>query len=213
MNIITRSEAKAAGLKHYFTGKPCKHGHIHKRMTSSGNCMECDRTNETRKEKRREYSRKERAENMEKVRERNRRSEAKHRESRIERKRKYREKNGEKIRAYYKENKIRIDTNNKQWASKNREKTAAIGAKRRAVELQRTPLWLTSSDNKAFKAKFAEAAWMTSRTGIKHHVDHFYPLQGKTVSGLHVPANLRVIPSRENHKKLNKVPTVNRLPL
>jgi hypothetical protein len=40
--IISRSEAKAAGLKRYFTGKPCKYGHVTERQVSSGRCMRCD---------------------------------------------------------------------------------------------------------------------------------------------------------------------------
>jgi hypothetical protein len=44
MKIITRSEARALGLKRYFTGKPCKHGHVAERNVS-GNCTECLREN------------------------------------------------------------------------------------------------------------------------------------------------------------------------
>jgi hypothetical protein len=36
-----RSEAKALGNRFYFTGKPCKHGHIAKRYTDKGTCCEC----------------------------------------------------------------------------------------------------------------------------------------------------------------------------
>jgi hypothetical protein len=36
----TRAEAKATGAKHYFTGEPCKHGHIALRKTK-GACIEC----------------------------------------------------------------------------------------------------------------------------------------------------------------------------
>lgn len=39
----TRSAAKEAGEKHYFTGKPCKHGHVTTRLTSTGGCLECYR--------------------------------------------------------------------------------------------------------------------------------------------------------------------------
>ncbi len=40
--ITTREEAKAKGLKHYFTGKPCKHGHVSRRFTSNGICTSCN---------------------------------------------------------------------------------------------------------------------------------------------------------------------------
>lgn len=37
-----RLEAREKGLKHYFTGKACKHGHISIQSLAKG-CMECDR--------------------------------------------------------------------------------------------------------------------------------------------------------------------------
>lgn len=43
MQIISRKAAKVAGLRHYFTGKPCKRGHLDKRFVSSFLCMECAR--------------------------------------------------------------------------------------------------------------------------------------------------------------------------
>ena len=39
--IINKKDAKAAGLDSYFTGKPCKHGHISIRRVSNGHCVEC----------------------------------------------------------------------------------------------------------------------------------------------------------------------------
>lgn len=41
MKIITRAEAKALGLKRYFTGVPCKRGHIAERSTSKSMCWAC----------------------------------------------------------------------------------------------------------------------------------------------------------------------------
>lgn len=42
--IVTRKEAKAAGLQRYFTGKPCRNGHLLQRYTSKGNCPGCLQT-------------------------------------------------------------------------------------------------------------------------------------------------------------------------
>ena len=39
--IISRKEAKALGLKRYFTGVPCKRGHIAERNTAQCSCREC----------------------------------------------------------------------------------------------------------------------------------------------------------------------------
>lgn len=44
MDIISRKAAKAAGLQHYFTGKPCKRrGHRDRRWVCSFMCVECGR--------------------------------------------------------------------------------------------------------------------------------------------------------------------------
>lgn len=45
MEIISEAAARAQGLKHYFTGKPCKRGHLSKRLVSNRHCVDCDREN------------------------------------------------------------------------------------------------------------------------------------------------------------------------
>src|SRR6478752_5486237 len=42
--IISREEARQKGLKRFFTGKPCKHGHVCERRVDSSECAECGRT-------------------------------------------------------------------------------------------------------------------------------------------------------------------------
>lgn len=44
MKKISRAEAKARGLKRYFTGKPCKYWHVCERYIS-GQCIECTYVN------------------------------------------------------------------------------------------------------------------------------------------------------------------------
>lgn len=41
MKIITRQQALADGATHYFTGVPCKHGHIASRFVTSFGCEGC----------------------------------------------------------------------------------------------------------------------------------------------------------------------------
>jgi 5-methylcytosine-specific restriction endonuclease McrA len=40
--VITRADALAAGLTRFFTGKPCKHGHLSERTSVNGGCIACN---------------------------------------------------------------------------------------------------------------------------------------------------------------------------
>ena len=39
--VITREDAKRKGLKRYFSGNPCKYGHVCERLVSNNNCITC----------------------------------------------------------------------------------------------------------------------------------------------------------------------------
>jgi hypothetical protein len=89
--ILSREEARALGLKRFFTGEPCsKQGHIAERFVCNGICLKCSS----------EQSAKNRAANLEKVRERDR-----------EHARKYRARNPER----FKENVRKWQAANWQW--------------------------------------------------------------------------------------------------
>lgn len=73
---------------------------------------------------------------------------------------------------------------------------------RRARRLKRAaPTWCRT---KHFVAIVAEAQQRRSK-GEDVHIDHIIPIAGKTVSGLHVPWNLRVIAASENLSKKNRL--------
>jgi hypothetical protein len=91
-----------------------------------------------------------------------------------------------------------------EYAKANKHKLNARTRKRQAAKIQRTPAWLTDVDNWMIEEAYELAVLRTKVTGILWEVDHVLPLQGKSVSGLHTPHNLQVIPMAQNRSKLNK---------
>jgi hypothetical protein len=55
--LLTRQEALAIGYVRYYTGKPCKHGHVAERYTKWRKCVECNAVKlaKTPKETRQKY--------------------------------------------------------------------------------------------------------------------------------------------------------------
>ena len=85
-----------------------------------------------------------------------------------------------------------------EWTKNNPDKNSARVARRRATTLCATPAWANQEE---IESIFRRAKELNLLTGVKHHVDHIVPLKGKTVCGLHVHWNLRVIPAIENISK------------
>lgn len=92
----------------------------------------------------------------------------------------------------------------RDWADRNRDKVNAKWMARDAAKKNRTPNWLTVDEHWMIEQAYDIAAKRTQMLGISFHVDHIVPLQGKTVSGLHVPWNLQVIPAKLNQQKSNR---------
>ena len=97
-----------------------------------------------------------------------------------------------------------VKEKNKLWRSNNIGYVLAKNKERHALKLQRCPKWLTADDRQKIQSIYDECRSVSLTTGVLHHVDHEIPLQGKLVSGLHVPTNLRIIPAKDNLVKKNK---------
>jgi len=98
---------------------------------------------------------------------------------------------------------LKISEYQKKNLLRDRPKKAAKTQRHRAAKMKRTPAWLTESDIWMMQEIYELAELRTRLTGISWHVDHIIPLQGKIVSGLHVPTNLQVIPAAINLSKGN----------
>lgn len=107
------------------------------------------------------------------------------------------------IKAWRENNLERIAATYREWADRNRDKVNAKWMKRDAAKKNRTPSWLTEDDIWMIEQIYEIAVQRTKMLGVDFHVDHIVPLQGKTVSGLHVPWNLQVLPAKQNRQKSN----------
>ena len=157
---------------------PCKNGNLADR-DGQGRCT-CDLCVNQRRIKMAEYSRKWSASNKEK-----RNASVKH----------WRDRNPERV----------AEMNRKagrNWSKNNKGARNAITMRRIASLIQRTPSWANFD---AIKKIYNLAAKITEETGIPHEVDHIIPLQGKTVSGLHVETNLQIITRTKNRAKHNRI--------
>ena len=90
----------------------------------------------------------------------------------------------------------------KKWSKANPDKDRAAKAANRAERIMRVPAW---ADRERIKAYYNVCAFFNEVNGYaKYHVDHIIPLNGRSVSGLHVHNNLQVIPAIDNLRKCNK---------
>ena len=111
-------------------------------------------------------------------------------------------------KSQYIKHKESILAQKREYRQANKGKiNAKVAARKKAIK-QRTPIWLTDIDFERIENGYKLAALLTKLTGISYHVDHIIPLQGKFVSGLHVPDNLRAINGIENISKKNRFEAV-----
>lgn len=184
MNILSHADAKEQALTRYFTGKPCARGHFAERMVSSRNCVACKQMDDSA------Y--------------RSKNSDAIFSTIKI-----WRSKNPQKfasiLRRYRDTHRDEIRAREREYIKNNPDKIAAKQAKRRASRLMRTPAWLSDAHSTQIENVYAEARALSKLIGEWYEVDHIIPLRGKLVSGLHVPWNLQILPSKENAIKSNRV--------
>ena len=180
---IVRNEAKKAGEPFYFSGKPCSNGHICKRHVEGG-CYECNKMHGRN--------------NMAKVRV-NRADELKARKKAEYHRNK--ERNKPKRKQYNIANADKLRARARRYAKENPESFRERNATRRARTRNATPPWLTKEMRAEIKVLHAEANALKAKFGVTFDVDHIVPLDGRHVSGLHVPWNMRVITQAENRSR------------
>lgn len=92
------------------------------------------------------------------------------------------------------------------YRKNNKDKVNHWSRMRQCEKSKRVPIWLTIDEKWLISEIYNLAKLRSECTGFKWHVDHIIPLRGKSVSGLHVPFNLQVIPEAVNKVKRNNFP-------
>jgi 5-methylcytosine-specific restriction endonuclease McrA len=185
----TRAEAKARGASYYFTGEPCKHGHIALRKTK-GACIDClkdqwAQSNEKRADYFAQYNEKEEVKNK---------------------KHEWYQANKEKVVAAANTQPLEVKRRYQAaWKERNKTWVRADTKARRRKHRQATPPWLSRKQKSEIRQIYQIAITMTKTTGEQYVVDHIVPLRSDVVCGLHVPWNLRVVTQEENLQKSNKL--------
>jgi len=98
-------------------------------------------------------------------------------------------------------NAARVAATQKRWRLRNPGVARARANEARTLRLKRRVAWANAA---AIVSFHREAQWLTESTGRLHVVDHIIPLNGRTVSGLDVANNLRVVEASANAHKTNK---------
>jgi 5-methylcytosine-specific restriction endonuclease McrA len=226
LHIVGYTEAKKLGLKRYFTGKPCKHGHVAERNTVNGCCLECARIKQAARrvsnpdkvravyrawkqrnpEVAKAATERWRANNPEKLRQQARRKYRKHRERILAVQRDYNTRNSKRIvarvLAWAKENPDRVRRNSRNWNARNPDKVRLNGA-RQAARRRNAPGTFSDADICRLFV-FQEGECVYCRRWLdKYHIDHVVPLAR---GGSNDPSNLQLLCRSCNSHKAARDP-------
>jgi hypothetical protein len=183
MKIITRIEAKQIGSKKYFTGKPCKRGHVCERTVHDRTCVECKKLH-NKSETTKIYQKKYRK--------------WFHKTDKYKKSRK-----ACHARKYIRD-KEKMLAGSKRWKDNHPDKLREYSDLRNTLKERQIPGWC---EKELISILYLKRDELNERYGLNLEVDHIIPLNSKTVSGLHCWHNLQLLDKNANCSKGNKYQT------
>lgn len=223
LHIVSRESAMRAGLESYFTGKPCKRGHLSLRSTRRRACRDCEQHyRDERKDVTAEYKRQYHQKNKEKLCRISRewyaankdRASACNRAHYLKNKDRYAEwraswaaANPEKKRSWEvqwrKENSVRLAAVSREWKRKNPERVLAHNRNRRALARGADGSHTAQDVQAIYSLQRGRCAHCSRKVGSEYHVDHIVPL---VRGGSNWPENLQILCPKCNMSKNRKDP-------
>lgn len=194
--IISRKDAKAQGLKFYFTGKPCGRGHVAMRYTNNWACFECRRMEEPDPDARVAFRLKYQSDG---------RAGAWNKKWYQANKDATKEKRNKWSRDWNARNRERCRLNLQAWVDANKEQAIALWAKRRAREKGAEGYFTEADLGQIYRNQKGKCAYCHGRLGKSYHRDHVIPL---TKGGTNWPRNIQLTCQACNNRKYNKDPIV-----
>lgn len=194
MELLARQDALLSGDKRYYTGNPCKYGHLSERYVCDCGCVQCQTVkqnsdshkqymksykkdyNELTKQHRYEYAKLYRLSNV---------------EQELLRNRMFLSDNPEKSKMYR-------DT----YYKKNKHKVLERARTRHIRKKCAVPSWY-DIEKDIIKDMYKKREELSLLTGVVHHVDHIIPIAHPLVCGLHCLANLQILKAVDNIMKSN----------
>lgn len=205
--IISRDNARVAKLKRFFTGEPCKYGHLAQRLVSSGGCVTCNALQSARwksenPEKAKALQDEYTSRNADAHRARSRRWRADNLEASNKRAKDWVEANKarhlENARRYYRDNKERIKVVQRNWRKLNQETVKAHRWARKALKRKADGSHSGSDIKCIFRAQKGRCAYCRVQLGKNYHIDHIMPLAR---GGSNYPNNIQLLCPRCNTAK------------
>ncbi len=178
MRAGARKQAKQAGKVRYFTGLPCKYGHIDERSVVNGSCLECARVKMAARyvadpQHYKDVSKQVRL-----------RDPAKHRAT---------------VKAWKAANLERANQNTKRWRENNRDRVRAVAAFQRARRLSAEGSHTPADLVEIWKMQRGRCGYCRKKlTGETRHLDHIEPL---AKGGTNYRKNLQFLCRPCNQKK------------
>lgn len=199
----TAADARAQGVKYYFTGKPCPKEHVDKRVVSTQGCYECKliTTRESCKRWREKYP--DRSKRIA------RESQARRYDKYIEYHKSWRAMNRSKVRAqsksYYERNKEKVKAMIRDWHDKHPESRRVSVHKRNAKRREVGGSFTAEQILNLLHGQNCLCANVLCRTTLEtgYHMDHIMPLCHSGHNGIE---NIQLLCQSCNLSKGRKLP-------